>query len=233
MNHFYSSSYPVIDGSSHTANGGYGSNPTYVASQAYGHPSGQYATQPLANTDYNGYQGYNQSQNGYVPYPQAATATQPQPVVEYLPLLRKSYGSRPRDTITFTVDGGSSNPYLWQLVQGLVVVDGGADAVFRGSERADCLKTSRIFRLIYVGEGPNHHLNRQELARRLAEHILDIFADGKKELDLGIKKGKLAQALFTHEMRWRFDAVQPACIKLVEINQYGRYWVPVLLIESW
>ncbi|KAJ8074091.1 hypothetical protein PM082_012383 [Marasmius tenuissimus] len=173
----------------------------------------------------------------FVPHAQLPTSNAMRRV-QYLERCPDFRGSSIEAPVTFTVHG-DPGPYLWQLVTDKVSIDGPRDLVFAnwGKPRLDvALDFPGIVlkQRIQAKLGTERRsFTRQEFAKELAMHIFMMINDGRKELKASnpARPRKFSQDLAPGQERWRWDRVKTERLRLISINLYGRYWVPVLAAD--
>ncbi|KAG7092842.1 hypothetical protein E1B28_009156 [Marasmius oreades] len=160
--------------------------------------------------------------------------------VEYLP-RQPEYSSRSLLTeppLTFAVRG-IPGPYLHQLSAGKVVVDNPHEPILinkwlgRTQMTFDFpgLRTRPIWRVDIVVGPEKRPITRQEFGMEVASRIMMAIGEARIEPQ-GQTRGKYAQNLSPGEEKWRLDKIKYHHLRLISMNYYGKYWVPVLAIDK-
>ncbi|KAL0572389.1 hypothetical protein V5O48_006222 [Marasmius crinis-equi] len=160
--------------------------------------------------------------------------------VEYLD-RRPEHRASPLSVIHLSVNE-TPGPYLSELMLGNTVVDGPNDLVFAqsGCLRASvgfdypCLLTTPVIRISTVVGPDRRPITRQEFAREVVLSIFTQIKEAKAELQnpLAVKKPKYTQHFGPGQEKWRLDQVKTKRLRLISLNLYGKYWVPILATDA-
>ncbi|KAL0569361.1 hypothetical protein V5O48_012612 [Marasmius crinis-equi] len=161
------------------------------------------------------------------PHAQPAFAQDLRPV-EYLSRNPNHSGSPFEKPINFAV-GGVPGPYLPRLAKGLDEVDRPDDTIL---EYTGWSQTSVAFDFPGIRTPPKSRITIKENKRCITRQQFAIAV--AQELLLWVETGEgdpsCAQSSVLAE-RWRLGNVKSDQLRLIAVNYYGQFWVPVFAVD--
>ncbi|CAA7260972.1 unnamed protein product [Cyclocybe aegerita] len=153
-------------------------------------------------------------------------------VVTYVPRRPEYSGEPSLPSIIFSVHG-RPGPFIGDIIDGKVVLDGAYDLVFR-----DKLWKQTSLTVDWPGVTSssgyipcfrdNRDLTRTEVAKIVAENVKAIVSTGLSGKPL--KWGP--QVIDAYSKRWNLRKIDYRDVRLIAINYYRKTWIPVLAVNA-